>query len=51
MDNGQYPTTQQGLAALPATSLRGLHTHLARLIKAMRFKAPDARAALLSEME
>lgn len=42
---------QQALADLPPASLRGLHLHLARLIRAMRFKAPEGGTSLLSEME
>jgi DNA-binding MarR family transcriptional regulator len=42
---------QQALADLPPASLSGLHTHLARLVRAMRVKAPEARTKLLSEME
>jgi DNA-binding MarR family transcriptional regulator len=41
---------QQALADLPSSSLRVLHGQLARLIKAMRFKAPEARTTLISEM-
>ena len=42
---------QQALADLPPAHLRGLHTHLARLIRMMRFKVSAARTTLLSEME
>jgi DNA-binding MarR family transcriptional regulator len=42
---------QQALADLPPASLRGLHSHLARLVRSMRFKAPEGRTTLLSEME
>jgi DNA-binding MarR family transcriptional regulator len=42
---------QQALADLPPATLRGLHTHLAGLIRTMRFKVPAASATLLSEME
>ena len=42
---------QQALADLPPASLRDLHTHLARLVRAMRFRAPQARTTLISEME
>jgi DNA-binding MarR family transcriptional regulator len=41
---------QQALSDLPPATLRALHTHLARLTKAMRFKSPDARTTMLSEM-
>jgi DNA-binding MarR family transcriptional regulator len=41
---------QQALSDVPPTTIRALHTHLAKLTKAMRFKSPDARTALLSEM-
>jgi DNA-binding MarR family transcriptional regulator len=41
---------QQALSDLPASNLRALHAQLARLIKAMRIKSPEARTALLSEM-
>jgi len=42
---------QQALADLPPASLRDLHIHLARLVRAMRFRAPQARTMLISEME
>ena len=42
---------QQALADLPPASLRGLHTQLARLVRAMRFSASEARTTLISEME
>ena len=42
---------QQALADLPSSSLRALHVQLARLIKVMRFKSPEARTTLLSEMQ
>jgi DNA-binding MarR family transcriptional regulator len=42
---------QQALSDLPASSLRGLHTDLGRLIKAMRVKSLSAaHTALISEM-
>lgn len=42
---------QQALADLPPSSLRALHVQLARLVKVMRVKSPEARTTLISEMQ
>jgi DNA-binding MarR family transcriptional regulator len=54
LENAPQPligVLQQALADLSPASLRGLHTHLARLLKTMRFRSPAARTTLISEME